>query len=508
MEMSPATKQAADALYLRLMELGSTVTDSCLTVSGRRFFISKLASTHPFHNLQFYTVVFNENLRNLFDAAPYTEAPQAVHQAVYWMQQSSQQSSGVLNAEQQQLLTTHIVAVDVQNGEYFLWSTQDQKISEWSVKAYFERFTKDQVGEIKRESKLSRIVFDPYRGVDKQWEDSYEGNTVVTYNAFRPPRWQTFNFTEAMGQETEQYPPLFLFFLRNLLPIVGHQAVVLDWLALAVFDRPHTYLSLRGIRGNGKTSFVYLVFHLVGNFYNALTGIITDYNADLKNKRIIGVNDNPVIGTREGNMMRKSFTDPITTFNEKHVQTTVSDKQHASLIIGSNPTDKFYVLHDDRKIVSPQLTDSMMEEWTTPEIRAWFGVFQKTLEGALPVPHLEFLAAIGKGLFSRFVQNKPSVDVNLKAGFFWHDVVQSLTAFKRFVLQRCIYWDDEEGKLEYDILKSEFAMDNRSSGHIETWQSLRAWAITDFVWMEHRICVRFDERDKILWANPSVKIKE
>ena len=494
----------ATALYHKLTALDAKVGGSFLTIQGRRFGISKLTSVHPFAHFDFYNLVFDKELTQQFSAVPPQDAMGAINQCILWL--NSQVESEDFSPEQAQLAQTHTVAVDVKTGEYFLWSNHEQRISDWSVKAYFERFTSKQTNDLKFNSRLSRVVFDPYRGLDKIWEEQYEGNQVVAYNAYRPPRWQQVNFTEEMGQKMEVYPELFMFILQGLIPDPVHQALVLDWLALAVFDRPNGFLLLRGARGNGKTTFIYLIYHLVGNFLNARKGVVTDFNADIRNKRIIGMSDNPIIGTREGNLTRKSFTDPITTFNEKHVQTTVSEKQHASLVISSNPSEQFYVEHDERKIVSPNLTPHSVNDWSTPEIGDWVSHFGK-VEGELPETHLQFLREIGAGLFSRFTQARPSPDIQLHAGHFWDDVLKSLTSFKRFVLQRCLFPTDEDLKLEYDIVRSDYALEPQKGGHIETWHSIRSWALADFAWQGKRICTHAEERDKLLFINPEVIVQ-
>ena len=496
--------KAAEQLYIRLVELQATATASYLSVSGRRFFVSKLQSTHPFQHMEFFNSVFTQELANFFNTLNYTEATQAVSQCLYWLQQAEQEIS--YTDEQQALLDSHSVAINVQDGEYFLWSKKNQTISEWNIKAFKERFGKDQWARIKSQTRLSKIAFDPYRGLEKQWEEEHEGQKVSVFNAYRPPLWQTFNYTQEMGRRPEQYPELFMFILNNLIPLPEHQAYVLDWLTLAVFDRCAAYLSLRGVRGNGKTYLMYLCFHLIGNFYNALKKVVTEFNFDLKNKRVIGMNDNPFIGTMEGNLIRKSFTDPIATYNEKGVQTIMSDKQHASMIIASNPSEKFYVTYDDRKIISPLLTDKPMQSWCSQELYDWLRPFEGLGDTFSPA-HLQFLKEIGDGLFSRFVQHKPRADLNLKAGHFWGDVLKSLTAFKRYVLMRCLHWQDETGKLEYDIVRSEFAMEPRSGGHIETWHTLKDWVLDDFLWKGEKICINVDLKNKELTINPKVRMQ-
>ena len=138
----------AELLYFRLLELKSTSSAVYLTINGKRFLLAKLMSVHPFYNNDFNLLVITPELKGVFDTLSFPQAIEAVRQAVEWIRLKSEQQrqeDQAFNAEQQLLLQTHVVAVDVMNGEYFLWNNNDRKISEWSVKAYFERFTAAQI---------------------------------------------------------------------------------------------------------------------------------------------------------------------------------------------------------------------------------------------------------------------------------------------------------------------------------------------------------------------------
>ena len=494
----------------RLRQLDTKASATYLTIAGQRFSIAKLRMTHPFHNPQFCQLAFTPEITALCQHLNWQDAVQATADVVANIQLAHLNRPPEMSAENAILTRTHKLCMDIHSGDYFLWSEKDQRISEWSVKAFSSKLPKEVFSDLRNKAPLSKITFDPFRGVEKQWWEPSEGLQVLVHNSYRPPQWMTQNFTQEDKKRPEVYPPLFLYLLQCLIPDPAHLSVVLDWLALAVFDRPEAFLTLRGARGNGKNKLMYILFHLVGNFYVAQKKILTEFNADIKNKRIIGIDDNPIIGTEQGHMLRKSISNPIMSYNEKHLQTSQSEKMHASFIIVSNPSDKFYVRWDERKIVAPTITDQKMETWVTPEIFEWIRPFEDTSSNdPLPEGHVQFLREIGYGLFSRFCQHKPKVNTMLKEGYFWFDVYSSLTSFKRYILRKCLYWDSDMvesgGTIEYDIVREDYLMNEKSGGHIDNWHTLRDWVLADFLWRDEKIVLSVNESAKTMVANPAIR---
>ena len=416
----------------------------------------------------------------------------------------SQDPHNNLSPEHQNLLETHRLLVDVFNGQEFLWSITERRPSDWAVVAYLKKFPPAIQSELKQKAVLGSLTFDPTKGKDNYWQADHEGNTIGYCNMYKPPIWYSENLDPArfLGQ-AENYPPLFQYLLYYFFPYQQEREIFLDWLSLAVFDRPEAFLLFRGVRDNGKTMLKQLIFHLIGNFVEAQDGIVNNFNAELRFKRVIGIDDKEDIGSRQGNVLRKRLTNTQITLNEKHVQTRVSEKQWATLIICSNPSEPFYVEYDERKIVSPTLTDRPVKTWPnmTEEMLKWLWVYDSVDSTLLPAPHIDFLKQIGLALFTRFQTRKPPVYTILKGGWFWEDVLQSLPAFKRYLINYLRYRATPQVPLEYELIKAEALADD-SRMMVNQWSTISRWLQSGFVFYDQPLSVSIDEDNKSFLPNP------
>ena len=380
-------------------------------------------------------------------------------------------------AVEERYLFQFIIAIEVSSGQPFLWSKSNRHRSEWDIATLRMKFRPKAWSRVLKEAPFAKYVFDPYRGVDTHWTAEEEGFKVVHCNEYQPPEWQTQNYDpQEMMRREEVYPPFWNRLMENLFKFPEHREMVLDWLSLAMYSsdsRLQTYLSLRGLRGTGKSVFKTIIYHLIGSFYEAKNDINSEFNADLKHKKIVGIDDNESIGTRRGNMTRKNLLNAIISYNEKNVQTVKSERQYASYVILSNPSQSFYVEHDERRILSPTLRTKQFLEWVPPEALPWLAVFEKDrLESE---PHLAFLRQIGESLMVRFYRRQPDPAQQLKAGYFWGDVIESLPSFKKYIMQSISYMDAPY-LFSYEDLRSEYKL-NGNNGNIIGWGKLSSWML-------------------------------
>ena len=414
-----------------------------------------------------------------------------------------------LSPDQIALLESHQLVLDVTTGKEVLWSIVERRPSEWSPLIFSKKLPAKAYKIILENAQFTRITFDPFKGTQTQWKEVSEGKDVQVLNSYRPPLWykQDLDPTQYQGKQ-EVYPDLFKYLVANLVPTPQDQAMLLDWLALAVFDRPHSILSLRGIRGNGKTIFKHLTYHLVGNFLEAQQRIFGDFNAEMREKRIIGVDDNEELGTLKGHSLRKRLTNPTITYNKKNVQTEVSEKQYASIIVCSNTERQFYVEFDERKIVSLLLTDKKMETWPnmSEAIYDWLRPFEQPDEKALSPAHIEFLRQIGMGLFTRLLNRRPNVALEFFGGWFWADVISSLPSFKRYVVDmvRTSYQGEA---LDYELIKAEYSADV-GRGEIPQWSTLVRWMNGGFHLWGNKLFTEIDDKGKKFYPNMNLSIRK
>ena len=413
-----------------------------------------------------------------------------------------------LSQDQKALLESHQLVLDADTGKELLWSKIERRPSKWSPLIFAKKLPAKAYKILLEEAQITQITFNPFKGTQTQWQDVSEGRNIQILNNYRPPVWYTQDLDPAQYEgKQEEYPDLFKYLVANLVPTPLDQSVLLDWLSLAVFDRPHSILSLRGIRGNGKTIFKHLVFHIVGNFIEAQEKIFGDFNAELRNKRIVGLDDNGEIGTLKGHALRKKLTNPTLTYSQKHVQTEALEKQYASFIACSNIEKQFYVEFDERKIVSLLLTDKKMETWPqmSQAIYDWLRPFEQPDEKSLSPAHIEFLRLIGEGLFTRLLNRKPSVALEFFGGWFWADVTSSLPSFKRYTVD-LVRTSNGSEPIDYELLKAEYSADI-GRGEIPQWSTLIRWMNGGFHLWGNKLFTEIDEKGKKFYPNPTLSLR-
>ena len=435
------------------------------------------------------------------------EQRKAAAEAAAEARQQKQQQDEQLTPRQEKLFKTHTVLVDVNSGDQFLWLNIERRLSEWNVKAWLNAFFQKHRATILSQAPFGLLTFDPTRGTQNQWQGLSEGHTVVFCNTYRPPVWYAENLNpQDYIKRQEKYPQLFQYLLTNLVPYPQEREIILNWLALAVFDRPHSLLSLRGVRGNGKTTLKLIFYHLIGNFVEAQQRVFGDFNAELRNKRCFGIDDNKEIGTRDGHNLRKRLTNPTITLNEKYVQTEVSEKQWASIIVCSNTEDDFYLEYDERKIVSTWLTNKKMEIWPyiSEDIFKWLRPFEHPDSTQLTKSHIEFLRQIGEALFTRRLKINISPAFEYRGGHFWEDVIRSLPAFKRYIVE-IVQNAEDETPLEYEVLKADYEALNGKN--VLNWYRLFGWLESSFNLAGEPLAIAIDKQEKSFVPNLKLQRK-
>ena len=467
----------------RLKEVKANITDLYIIYGGVRI-LKEDFNRNPMGCEKLHRTFFTPSLQNAMSTLTYFDINKGFQEGfekyrAYFTAQKTETKA--LTPLQQALVDGQTLVIDVISGEHWLWNRKEQRKSTWNVKAYFSKFSPEQIYMMKRKAPFAIRTFDPYRGLTKEWDGVSEGIKVKYLNSYIPPSWYDKDYTpQEMATLKEEYPPFFNYFLEKLIPLPEHREVVLDWICLAIFGRPISYLCLRGLRGSGKSILKLMIYHLVGNFYESQEKVLTEFNADIREKRLVGIDDKKAIGSRDGYYMRKNLLNPTMSYNEKSVQTFQSGRQYASLIILSNNSDKFYMEFDERRIVSPLMGDEKMETWATEQHYNWLRAYE---EATISGEHLEFIRKIGRSLLSRLYTRNPSPNIQLKAGYFWSDVLQSLPSFYRFTLQNILIRNSEENELDYEELRATYKLEE-SYGNIPHWATFSTWLQSGFRFME------------------------
>lgn len=356
---------------------------------------------------------------------------------------------------QRQLNDRFILCRDTMTNDFVLFDKVKRRIPDWICsEAYLDVLPGKIAGHKAKFAPLARLVFDAYDSKPFKKEDR-DGIEIMRLNAYVPPLWQV-KYPDA-PKGSDEPPELFTRFLDNLVPDAKEQKIVVDWVANALTRRNQSYLSLRGMRGNGKTLFMKLIMAVIGHYYFAKDGITKDgFNADLKDKRIVGIDDDTFIGSYQGHRLRKQLTNTSVTYNAKFKQTTKSERQYASYIIASNDEDPFYVTHEERKIVCVALTESNAIDFLTEEERDFIDELPKEIEADATKKDLKFLAHLGHYLLNYAKNNEDMFSPNAQygGGAFWDDVVKSLSLMSRIAVEKALSGEFEE--VSYDELLIEF----------------------------------------------------
>lgn len=423
-------------------------------------------------------------------------------------QKESDQIRGPEDFNQEELLwwQNFQLCLNVESGKLVLWSKVNRATSDWSPDAMKLKMRGKVWSWVSKRAANTLIVYDPFRGHMATWEGQEQGIPVVYCNEYKPPVWldRAYDMASLEGKP-ENYPQLWQDYLTHLIPDANEREAVLDWLCLALCSRPISYLSLRGIRGNGTSLWLSMVYHLIGDYYEAKGDVITQFSADLKHKRIVGCDDNENIMSKKGNTIRKNLLNSKISYEEKFVQTKKSERQFASLAILSNPSQQFYVECDERRIVSPSLTSTKLEDVCSQQVLDWIGEFEKdTLESA---EHIAFLRQVGESLLARFHNRQPNKNLQLRGGYFWSDVVQSLTSFNRFFVFSLLC-ENPPTEVSYGEIKEMYKNEDGYGGKKQTWPMFVNW-LRSFYMFEEKMPLwsGFEMDDKVIIINPQFREK-
>lgn len=467
---------------------------------------ANLKNAHPL-TLKFFSH-FPATVVEQFNKVKYTEAIEAV--MLLWdLMKNHQKAQRFVGLPD--IFQSKKICIDYKSAKYFVWDTIKQEESQYHPDVLFNLIDDpDARGAMRNEAPISKLVFDPYKPHTKVWNEIVEGHNLITLNLYRAPVWHDKTYKEKdLLNVKEEYPPLFINLFQYLFPVPEEQNILLDWMALAIFDHPVSALVLRSGRGNGKTMLKQFLYHLIGNSYESLQQIDKQFNFDYRNKRIIGMDDNTNIGSIKGNQIRKSLGNPTISYEKKHEQTIESDMNHASFIFISNISTPFYFEHDERRAVCPTMRHERIDKYMPQETMNWWWGYAQPVE-KLSAAHIQLLRGVGSMLLARYAQRKPYVGIELKAGNFWVDVIQSLPSFKRFLVGWIWSLPPTRTMVDYEEVKATYKTQEGYMGKVNQWNTLCAWMLGDFqLWGEKLVMYEggqpvISHSDRTFAANPKL----
>ena len=297
-------------IYKELLNLQARVKNDRLVIGHSSVSWAQVLSAPHVLVIKFFDKYLSHPLKvNLGKALP-DDARNALQIAWYRVKHTVREGIGEIH----EIFKTKKICIDYTTNNYFVWDLTEQKVSKFHPDALL-KLAGPHAKEIKKEIPVVKKDYDPFKGQARMWKENVEGQELQVLNLYKPPIWHTQQWTkEQILKSKEQYPPQFVQFFQFLFPKPEQQMIVLDWLALAIFNHHVAALVLRGMRGNGKTMFKHFVYHLVGSWYDAPEDLTRDFNYDFLHKRIIGMDDNLEIGTHKGHILRKRLSNPTGSF--------------------------------------------------------------------------------------------------------------------------------------------------------------------------------------------------
>jgi hypothetical protein len=355
--------------------------------------------------------------------------------------------------ELEEFQSKYKVCLDVYKDDapVFLWDKDNKKISELSAKSILSKLYPKDARDIRAGAIKAKVVYDAY-DIRPYENIMADGSTqIAKLNMYKPPTWRQLHPTPE-DDWGDTLPLKFEILMSELFPDKEEREIVESWVCNALTKRHQSYLSLRGPRGVGKTLFAKVIAAVIGDpFICKELKRDESFNAEFKHKRVIIIDDDKYIGTKEGYYKRKHIINSNVTYSEKYVQTTQSETNFSSFIVCSNPEDYFYEEYDDRRIVSVTLGKKNAEEYMETKYLRFFDTILDRHKDDKKAKTQQFLAKVGH----YFLRKAPHVKYGdthcYKGGHFWDDVIKSLTEYMSYIVRRIT----NEGEPEYEFIDLE-----------------------------------------------------
>lgn len=384
------------------------------------------------------------------------------------------------------------------SGKLSTFDIVERKQSDLHPNVILSRFPVEKMrSEYKSQAPVGEFIFNPM-SLEPSITYVKEGIRCIRFNQCRPQKWRT-TYKLPLPQWENEPPKLFTKLLNHLVLLEEDRKYVIDWMVHALTNRNHSFLHLRGARGNGKTLFMKTIMAVVGHHIEARNGISKDgFNSELRHKRIIGIDDDTFIGTYEGHKLRKRIANTHQTYNEKFLAVTKSEEQYASYIICSNHSTPFYLEYDERRMVIPTLTDVNAKEVLTKGERNFLDGIVKEDEEAYSKKELMYLAKLGHWLLSQIDHLTHDNTMNYQGGTFWEDVVQSLPAFLKLAVTEILTKNNEF--IRFSDVEDDFMETKTSFEKGMQWTGFKR-KISEFQYKGESLVDWIDEENKTIYLN-------
>jgi len=387
---------------------------------------------------------------------------------------------------------------DIDSKDFLL--TRNKELSTYPADYYFNKLEREDVTIFKTTAKPCRSVFD-HKNTYRFKEVLNDGEPYTLFNRYRERWWMKEEFKE----EYRKLPEDFQYFLDYAVPNKESQEHLISWTANAFQDYNQTILNNRGERGAGKSIYVEVIAKVLGYATPTLLAQ-SPFDGEKRDKRLIYYEDSTYIGTEHGYLVRKTLTDNNKLINAKHKQSSKSEIFYTSYIINSNTRDPFYNEYDDRKSVYIDWTNKNLITIDDPRLQEtldFYNSMKKTEEENYNEEQKK--KAIHLGHFFMNYTPKISPTKFIHNDVFYSDIVRSLPAFKRYVMEKIILERAEE--INYAEVKSQFRQDNVLGGgkaYTNHFKNFVEFFENQFLYKGLKVFTGYDEEEGSLFVNPLI----
>lgn len=214
----------------------------------------------------------------------------------------------------------------------------------------------------------AEFIYNPF-----EFNVLYKDGILWYFNQYTPSDWLSDYFYSS-GKKAievvETLPAIYSDFLDHLVDKdKASKNYILDWLATAVKDRNYTILTTIGQQGIGKGVLGEIMRKLVGESNFTLTDsklITKDFNAQMKNKRIIYLDEIMAKSTSEINKFKSLINDTVEV--EGKGVDAITTQNFSSIYTSSNDLDSINLSADDRRFSIVNLTTKKLKDHFAYEI--------------------------------------------------------------------------------------------------------------------------------------------
>lgn len=281
---------------------------------------------------------------------------------------------------------------------------------------------------------VCRFVYEPY-SLDVVTNRMLDNQEVVHINTYLSPEW-----LRTKPNDNERALHLFKILMDHLFPDQEHKEFVYVWIHRAIFQRNLTFLMLRGIRGNGKTTLLQIIAALVGTASKAQEDFFeTNFNSNISGMRFVYKDEGDF--DKKANNRVKSYLNKKVTVQEKFQRVKTDTEIHASFAMANNLEDRNYHLIDERKKSQPDLIDKKLDTIMNPK--------QINFLNNVLLERPDDLANIGNYIKDNYNPKdfKWEVSDPLKGEQFWMDILDCMTPFYKILVTKILDKEEEKYKL-------------------------------------------------------------